>query len=59
MTADIVNLRLHRKRKARQVKELEAQQNRLAFGQPKLEKQLAEKLEKLDRKHLDGHKRDK
>lgn len=58
MTADIVNLRLHRKRKAREDKEAAAQRNRLAFGQSKAKKQLAEKREKLDAKHLDGHKRE-
>jgi hypothetical protein len=58
MTADIVNLRLHRKRKAREEKDSVARQNRLAFGQPKDKKQLAKKRRELDARTLDGHKRE-
>jgi hypothetical protein len=58
MTADIVNLRVHRKRKVRNDKEAAAQQNRLVFGQPKSQRDLAKKRKVLDLKNLDGHKRD-
>jgi hypothetical protein len=58
MMADIVNLRLHRKRKARNDKETKAKQNRLVFGQPKSQRDLAKKRKGLDLKNLDGHKRD-
>lgn len=58
MSAEIVNLRQARKRKARDDKGKAAEANRLAFGRTKAEKQVT-KLEKarVD-KELDAHKRD-
>lgn len=56
--AEIVNLRLARKQKARADKDARAEQNRVTFGRSKAEKQktAAEKA-RADR-HVDGHKRD-
>jgi hypothetical protein len=54
--SEIINLRQHRKAKARSEKEKTAEQNRTLHGrtkaQKKKEEQDAERLEK----HLDGHK---
>jgi hypothetical protein len=58
MTADIVNLRRHRKRKARDKRDKAAEQNRMIFGRSKAQKRLAGKQTKLDAKTLDGHKRE-
>jgi len=40
MTAEVVNLRLHKKQKQRAEKEKTAEQNRVAFGRTKAEKNL-------------------
>lgn len=56
--ADIVNLRMVRKQKARIGKEAAAEANRLKFGRTKSEKQ-NEALEKARAdKHIEGHKRE-
>ena len=54
--AEIINLRMARKRKARAEGEKNAADNRLKFGQTKAvrEKNKAETARKT--KHLDGHK---
>lgn len=44
MTGDVVNLRQFRKQKARSDKEKQAEQNRLAFGRTKAEKDLTNAL---------------
>ena len=56
--AEIINLRMARKQKARAEKDVQAQQNRILFGRTKAEKlkQAAEKAQ-ADR-HIDGHKKD-
>ncbi|MBC8036505.1 MAG: DUF4169 family protein [Rhizobiales bacterium] len=59
MMADIVNLRLQRKRKARAVKESEATANRAKFGTPKGERKLAQAKRDREEKHLDDHEIEK
>ena len=55
---EIVSLKLHRKQKARAEREAQAEENRLAFGRTKQEKQITEALNEKAAKDLDGHKRD-
>ncbi len=55
---DIVNLKLHRKRKARAASEDQAAENRARFGRAKDEKELSEALKAKADKLLDGQKRD-
>ena len=56
--AEIINLRMARKQKARAEKDVQAQQNRILFGRTKAEKlkQAAEKAQ-ADR-HIDGLRKD-
>ena len=58
MMAEVVNLRIFRKRKERENKESAAQVNRAAFGRTKSEKQLSKAKLTLEEKALDKHKRD-
>ncbi|MCY6379966.1 DUF4169 family protein [Hoeflea prorocentri] len=44
MTADLVNLRQFKKRKARAQKQKTAEQNRISYGRTKAEKELTGKL---------------
>lgn len=53
MAADIVNLRQFRKQKARSEKEKQAEQNRLAFGRTKTEKNLTAALNEKAERALD------
>ena len=53
---DIVNLKLHRKRKQHTQKEAEAANNRAKFGRARDERQLTESKRVRDDKHLDDHK---
>ena len=53
---EIVNLKLARKRKAREVKEVEASANRAKFGTPKAQRKLTEAEQDLELKRLDSHK---
>lgn len=56
--AELVNLRMARKRKARAEAEKQAESNRLAHGRTKAEK-LQSKAEKaMQDRHLEGHKRE-
>ncbi|WP_289034286.1 DUF4169 family protein [uncultured Roseibium sp.] len=57
MSADIVNLRQARKKKARSDREKQAAENRTTFGRSKAEKQLSQKTETLTSARLDGHQR--
>ncbi|TAM11578.1 MAG: DUF4169 family protein [Nevskiaceae bacterium] len=52
--ANIINLRLARKRKARVEKAEKAAENRARFGRTKAEKQHERLQEELDRTRLDG-----
>lgn len=56
--AEIINLRLARKRKARADKEVRASQNRLDFGRPKVEREQTRAENDLAARRLDSHKRD-
>ena len=53
---DVVNLKLSRKRKAREVKEVEASANRAKFGTPKVERKLTGAKRELEKQRLDAHK---
>ncbi|WP_153768271.1 DUF4169 family protein [Labrenzia sp. CE80] len=57
MSADIVNLRQARKKKARSDREKRAAENRITFGRSKAERQLSRKTETLTSARLDGHQR--
>ena len=56
--AEIVNLRLARKRKARSEKERAAEQNRISHGRSKAEKQSAKTLQEKSSTFLDAHRRE-
>lgn len=53
-----VNLNRFRKEKARAEKKARADQNAVAFGRTKAEKDLDKARKAQDVRHLDGHKRD-
>lgn len=56
--AEIINLRQARKQKARAEKEARADQNRIAFGRTKAEKELTKAERTIAQRRLDAHKRD-
>jgi hypothetical protein len=56
--AEIINLRQARKQKARAEKEARADQNRIAFGRTKAEKELTKAERDMAQRRLDSHKRD-
>jgi hypothetical protein len=56
MTAEIVNLRRHRKRKTRTGKDEEAAANRAKFGRAKNEREVTQAKRAQDGKRLDDHK---
>jgi hypothetical protein len=56
--AEIINLRQARKQKARAEKEARANENRVAFGRTKAEKNLSQAEQALAKSRLDSHKRD-
>ncbi|WP_404285866.1 DUF4169 family protein [Microvirga sp. RSM25] len=56
--AEIINLRQARKQKARAEKEARANENRVAFGRTKAEKNLSQAERDLAKSRLDSHKRD-
>lgn len=58
MTAGIVNLRLARKRKARDADSQHADQRRITCGRTKAEKMTAKAQAEAAEKHLDAHRRD-
>ncbi|CDP54232.1 hypothetical protein [Devosia sp. DBB001] len=55
---EIVNLKLVRKRKARDEKEAKASENRIIFGRTKAEKQKVEAERALAERKIEGHKRE-
>lgn len=55
--AEIINLRQARKNKARAEKEARADQNRIAFGRTKAEKNLTKAEQDLAKSRLDQHRR--
>ncbi len=54
MSGDVVNLRLARKRKAREEAEAEASTNRTKFGRTKQEKQLTGALGAIETQRIEG-----
>jgi hypothetical protein len=58
MTADIINLRSHKKQKARTEKEKVSEQKRLVFGLTKSEKKLAKARNEKAARDLDAGKRE-
>ncbi|MBD8890543.1 DUF4169 family protein [Roseibium litorale] len=58
MTAEIVNLRQARKRKARSEREKTADANRVAFGRSKAERQLSGKTKALETARIEAHRVD-
>lgn len=54
----VVNLRNHRKRKAREAREKQADDNRALFGLSKLEKDRNAAAKARDERSLDGKKRE-
>jgi hypothetical protein len=56
--SDIVNLKRHRKRRAREDKNATAEENRRRFGRSKPERENQEMEEARAESHLDGHKRE-
>ncbi|MBL4726348.1 MAG: DUF4169 family protein [Rhizobiaceae bacterium] len=56
--ADVVNLRMARKRKSRKEREVQADQNRTLHSIPKRERDLKKAQTQLEKSRLDGHARD-
>jgi Domain of unknown function (DUF4169) len=56
--AEIVNLRQHRKRKARASGEAVAAENRLRFGMTRAEREREAAVQAQDERKLDGHRRE-
>lgn len=56
--AEVVNLRRARKDRAKREKEAQAQENRLAFGRTKAERELTDAQKRLEAAKLDAHKRE-
>ncbi len=56
--SEIVNLRRHRKRVAREQEELKAEENRRRFGRPRAEREREAAEEARANRHLDDHKRE-
>jgi hypothetical protein len=59
MAADIVNLRLARKRKKRSDQEAAAEQNRVSHGRTKSERSLTDALNRLEDRRLDQKRRER
>ncbi|MFY8039082.1 MAG: DUF4169 family protein [Bosea sp. (in: a-proteobacteria)] len=59
MSAEIVNLRQARKRKARAEAEILAAGNRATFGRSKAERESAEAARQKAVRHLDSHRRER
>lgn len=55
---DLVNLRRFRKAKRREDEARKADENRVAFGRSKAEKNLTEAAGALEARRLEGHRRD-
>lgn len=55
---EVVNLRRARKDRARREKEAQAQDNRVAFGRSKAERELADAKKSLESRRMDAHKRE-
>lgn len=53
---DVINLRLHRKRKDRTKRDETAAENRAKFGRTKAEKELERAVVDIESRRLDGHR---
>jgi hypothetical protein len=53
---DVINLRLHRKRKDRTVREGQAAENRVKFGRTKADRERDRAVVELETKRLDQHR---
>jgi uncharacterized protein YdaU (DUF1376 family) len=58
MTAEIINLRQARKRRARDLKDAQAAENRARFGRTRSEREREELTQARAARTLDGHQRD-
>ena len=58
MTAEIVNLNKVRKARERAIREREAQQNRIKYGQPKVERSLLDAQHRKSLADLEGARRE-
>jgi len=56
--SEIVNLKRHRKRLAREDKNVKAEENRRHFGRTRAEREKQEMEDARAQSHLDGHKRE-
>jgi hypothetical protein len=56
--SEIINLKRHRKRVAREEKDLKAEANRIRFGRTKAERDKQGKEKAAAERHIDGHKRE-
>jgi hypothetical protein len=56
--SEIVNLKRHRKRLAREDKNVKAEGNRRHFGRTRAEREKQEMEDARAQSHLDGHKRE-
>ena len=56
--AELVNLRRARKERAKREKEAQAQENRIAFGRTKAERELTDAQKRLEAAKLDAHQRE-
>ncbi|ATU91064.1 DUF4169 family protein [Phyllobacterium zundukense] len=57
--AEIVNLRLVKKRKAKDAREKSAAENRILFGRTKVEKQFEREAARKDKRFLDDNRIEK
>jgi len=56
--ADIVSLRLHRKRRDRAKRGADAAENRASFGRTREERELSQRKRAREAEKLDSHKRE-
>lgn len=57
--AEIVNLRMARKRKARDAKERQADENRQLHGLTKVEREVYRLVRDREAAHIEGHRRER
>ena len=55
---EVINLKLHRKRKEREAKAAVAAENRTRFGRTKAEKEAVKATTERETRRLDGHRLD-
>jgi len=57
MSGDVINLRQARKARDRKLRDKQAAENRVKFGQSKREREKHEGVADIERRRLDGHRR--